>query len=215
MMTTDSQTPTKVAERLGDDEIHVWRLAYDHHQGRAPLLAMLGAYLGVPAAAIELEESTHGRPLLAPALHDGAFAFNWSHSHDQALIAIARGIVPGVDLERLRAHPRALPIARRYFSPEEAAGLEALPDALRDRAFLELWTAKEAVLKALGRGLAFGLHRLSIGGLPEAPVLGRLEGHDAGQWQLHRLALDHQHVGSLAWQGEPRRIRLWTLADTR
>lgn len=215
MMTTDSQTPGKVAERLGDDEIHVWRLAYDHRQGRAPLLAMLGAYLGLPPAAVQLEESDHGRPLLAPAHDHHAFAFNWSHSNDQALIAIARGITPGVDLERLRAHPRALPIARRYFSPEEAAGLEALPDEQRDRAFLELWTAKEAVLKALGRGLAFGLHRLSIGGLPEAPVLGRLEGHDADQWQLHRLALDEHHVGSLAWHGEPRRIRLWTLADTR
>jgi 4'-phosphopantetheinyl transferase len=213
MMTTDGQTPTKVAERLGDDEIHVWRLAYDHHQGRAPLLVMLGAYLGLPAAAIRLEESAHGRPLLA-ATHRNALAFNWSHSNDQALIAIARGIVPGVDLERLRPHPRALPIARRYFSPEEAAGLEALPEGQRDRAFLELWTAKEAVLKALGRGLAFGLHRLSIAGLPEAPVLGRLEGHDADQWQLHRLTLDDCHVGSLAWQGGPRRIRLWTLADT-
>ena len=213
-MTTDSQTPTKVAERLGDDEIHVWRLAYDHHQGRAPLLAMLGAYLGLPAAAIELEESAHGRPLLAPAHDDGAFAFNWSHSSDQALIAIARGISPGVDLERLRAHPRALPIAQRYFTPEEAAALEALPLERRDRAFLEIWTAKEAVLKALGRGLAFGLHRLSIGGLPETPVLGRLEGHDADQWQLHRLSLDDHHVASLAWQGGPRRIRLWTLAET-
>ncbi|MFC4525616.1 4'-phosphopantetheinyl transferase family protein [Dyella halodurans] len=212
-MTTHSQTPAKVAERLGDDEIHVWRLAYDHHQGRAPLLAMLGAYLGLPAEAVQLEESDHGRPHLAPAHHHGAFAFNWSHSSDQALIAIARGIVPGVDLERLRAHPRALPIARRYFGPEESASLETLTDGQRDRAFLELWTAKEAVLKALGRGLAFGLHRLSIGGLPEAPVLGRLEGHEADQWQLHRLALDEHHVGALAWQGGPRRIRLWTLAD--
>lgn len=210
-MTTDGQAPTKVAEQLGDDEIHVWRLAYDHRQGRTPLIAMLAIYLGLPAARVQLEESAHGRPLLA-ATHRDAFGFNWTHSSDQALIAIGKGIAPGIDLERLRPHPRALLIARRYFSPDETAALEALPEAQRDRAFLELWTAKEAVLKALGRGIAFGLHRLSIGGSSEAPVLGRLEGHEAGQWQLHRLSLDHDHVGSLAWHGEPRRMRLWTLA---
>ncbi|WP_324615320.1 4'-phosphopantetheinyl transferase family protein [Dyella amyloliquefaciens] len=212
-MTTDGQTPAKVAERLGDDEIHVWRLAYDHHQGRAPLITMLAAYLGVPVEAVQLEESQHGRPALAGA-HRDAFAFNWSHSHDQALIAIARGISPGVDLERMRPHPKALPIARRYFSQDEATLLESVPEAQRDRTFLELWTAKEAVLKALGRGLAFGLDRLSIGGSSELPLLGRLEGYEAGEWQLHRLALDHDHIGSLAWQGEPRHIRLWTLAGT-
>ncbi|HET6554060.1 MAG TPA: 4'-phosphopantetheinyl transferase superfamily protein [Dyella sp.] len=212
MMTTDGQTPGKVAERLGDDEIHVWRLAYDHHRGRAPLIWMLAAYLGVPAEAVQLEESDHGRPMLADP-HRDAFAFNWSHSHDQALIAIARGVAPGVDLERLRPHPKAVPIARRYFSPDEAAWLEGVPATQRDRAFLDLWTAKEAVLKALGRGLAFGLHRLSIAGSSELPILGRLEGHEAGQWQLHRLALDEEHVGTLAWHGEPRHVRLWTLAD--
>lgn len=210
-MTTDGQTPRKVAERLGDDEIHVWRLAYDHHRGREPLIGMLAAYLGQPAETVQLEDSPHGRPALT-GVHRDAIAFNWSHSHDEALIAIARGISPGVDLERMRSHPKALPIARRYFSPDETTALESLPEALRDRAFLELWTAKEAVLKALGRGLAFGLHRLSIAGSSEWPVLGRLEGHEAGRWQLHRLSLGSEHIGALAWQGEPRRVQLWTLA---
>ncbi|WP_109124656.1 4'-phosphopantetheinyl transferase superfamily protein [Dyella sp. C11] len=213
MITTDGLTPGEMAAQLGDDDIHVWRLAYDHHDGRAPLLSMLGAYLGIPAANVELEASEHGRPSLAGSQRD-ALSFNWSHSHDQALIAIARGVVPGVDLERLRPHPKAVPIARRYFSPDETTALESLPDGQRDRAFLELWTAKEAVLKALGRGLAFGLHRLSILGPSELPVLHRLEGYEAQQWQLHRLILDDAHVGTLAWQGGPRRIRQWTLAGT-
>ncbi len=213
MITTDGLTPAHLATELGEDDIHVWRLAYDHHEGRAPLLAMLGAYLGVPPADVQLETSEHGRPALAGHQQE-RFSFNWSHSHDQALIAIARGVLPGIDLERLRAHPKAVPIARRYFSPDETAALEALPEGQRDRAFLELWTAKEAVLKALGRGLAFGLHRLSILGPSELPVLLRLDGYEADQWQLHRLILDDAHVGTLAWQGAPRRVRQWTLAGT-
>src|SRR5579859_5055496 len=211
MISTDGRTPAQLAMELGNDEIHVWRLAYDHHQGREPLLAMLGAYLHVPVADVSLETQEYGRPVLAGALRD-RLSFNWSHSHDQALIAVARGVLPGVDLERLRAHPKAVPIARRYFSADETAALEALPADQRDRAFLELWTAKEAVLKAVGRGLAFGLHRLSISGPSHLPVLHRLEGYEPQQWQLHRLILDDAHVGTLAWQGTPRRIRQWTLA---
>lgn len=213
MITNDGQPLAELAAQLGDADIHVWRLAYDHRQGRQPLLGVLGAYLGLPADAVALASSEFGRPALSGS-QQGAFEFNWSHSHDQALIAVARGVLPGIDLERLRAHPKAVPIARRYFSPDETDALQALPAEQRDRAFLELWTAKEAVLKALGRGLAFGLHRLSIAGSPALPVLQRLEGHEPRDWQLHRLALDEAHVGSLAWQGEPRRIRQWTLAAT-
>lgn len=189
----------------------MWQLAYDHRQRRAPLLDVLGAYLGLPPTAVELEPGEHGRPRLATAI-PGAPDFNWSHSGDRALIAIGRGIMPGVDLELLRERPRAVEIARRYFSAEEAAWLESLAAAQRSAAFLELWTAKEAVLKALGRGLAFGLHRLSIARTVDALQLRQLEGEQAADWQLRRLAIGPAHAAAIAWRGAPRQIRLWTLA---
>ncbi|WP_449426990.1 4'-phosphopantetheinyl transferase family protein [Rhodanobacter umsongensis] len=210
MQTTDGQTPTKVAEHLHDDEIHVWRLGYARERGRAPLRALLGAYLGQPPEAVMLIDGEYGRPVLASP-HE-ALAFNWSHSNDQAVLAIARGIVPGVDLERLHPRPRALEIAQRYFCRDEAEALAALDPEQRNAAFLELWTAKEAVLKALGRGLAFGLQRLRFAVPPAPTSLLWLDGDDAAQWQLQRLTTDAAHVATLAWRGTPRRIRRWTLA---
>jgi 4'-phosphopantetheinyl transferase len=213
MTTTLDQAPAKVAEHLHDDEIHVWRLDYDHHQGRAPFRALLAAYLQVAPASVRLDAGAFGRPRLAAVhSHAGGLHFNWSHSGDQALFAVARGVEPGVDLERLRPRPRALAIAQRYFSADEAAALEALDPARRDAAFLQLWTAKEAVLKATGRGIAFGLHRLSIANEEERLALRFLDGDLPAHWQLHRLAMDAGHVASLAWRGEPRQIRLRTLA---
>lgn len=212
MRTTDGQTPAKVAEQLRDDEIHVWRLGYRHAWGRAPFRALLGAYLGRPAEAVALVEGAHGRPVLAEA--GQPWAFNWSHSGDQAVLAIARGVEPGIDLERLRARPRALEIAQRYFCAEEAQALAALDATRRDAAFLELWTAKEAVLKAIGRGLAFGLQRLCLAVPPLPPALLWLDGDDAAQWQLRHVAVDAAHVAMLAWRGAPRRVRAWTLAAT-
>ena len=213
MTATHAQTLANVAEHLRDDEIHVWQLDYRPLHGREPLRFVLGAYLGIAADHVTLINGEHGRPALAEA-HDPSLGFNWSHSGSHALIAVGRGIMPGIDLEQLRPRPRALEIARRYFSTDETAALMALPAAVRDTAFLELWTAKEAVLKALGRGLAFGLNRLSIASTANRLILQRLEGDDVEAWQLQRLAVDTTLVAALAWRGDVRRIRLGTLASS-
>ena len=201
-----------VAAQLDDQTLHVWQLPYDPGQRRAPLVALLGSYLGVPPDAVRLIEGSHGRPQLAPA-QAGGLDFNWSHSGDCALVAIARQLVPGIDVERRRPRPRALELARRYFHPVEAAWLETRPTGQRDEAFLALWTAKEAVLKALGRGLAFGLHRLEIGLDTGVPELLQLADEDAAAWQLHSLDAGSGHQAAIAWRGPPRDIRQWVLAD--
>ena len=201
-----------MATQLDDGTLHVWRLRYDPRCGRAPLLALIAGYLGVPADAVQLVDGPHGRPQLAPA-QAGELDVNWSHSGDCALVALGRRVAPGIDVERRRPRPRALELARRYFHPHEAAWLAAQPEARREEAFLALWTAKEAVLKALGRGLAFGLDRLQIGLATGAPQLLQLAGDDAAAWQLHALDIGPGHHAAIAWRGAPRDIRYGVLAD--
>jgi 4'-phosphopantetheinyl transferase len=210
MQTTDDQAVATVAQHLPDDEIHVWQLSYQRDLGREPLRALLSAYLGQPPGDLNLVVGEHGRPALA-APHT-ALEFNWSHSGERALLAIARGVTPGIDLERKRLRTHVLDIAERFFCPEEAAALAMLDDVQRRDAFLELWTAKEAVLKALGRGIAFGLDRLRFAVAPAIPTMLWLDGDDASQWQLHPLPTDSDFFATLAWRGAPRRVRRWTLA---
>lgn len=203
-----------VAEALRDDEIHVWLVRYQPHLGRLPLRAVLGRYLGTSEDRVRLVDGEHGRPALASA-HDQSLGFNWSHSGDRALIAVARHVAPGIDLERVRPRPRAMAIAERFFCPDESAALAALPDAGRTLAFLEMWTAKEAVVKALGRGIAFGLDRFSVArDHDDRWRLHSLQGHDVGDWQLHQLVPAPDLVATLAWCGEPRRVRSGTLVST-
>ena len=212
MHSIDGFLPAKVAEPLRADEIHVWRLHRPHGAKRQPLLALLARYLGVDAADVRLAEGEHGRPALDP-VHGDAFDFNWSHSGERALVALAHGLAPGIDLERRRERANALEIARRFFTADEAAWLEALDESERSAAFLELWTAREAVLKALGRGIAFGLDKLAFrrdaGGL----VLRRLDGDEPDAWQLRTLDAGADAFAALAWRGPTRRVRLFALAD--
>lgn len=212
MIALHAPTLANVAEHLRDDEIHVWQLAYRHFLGRAPLRRVLAAYMDIAPAAVVLVDGEHGRPTLATG-HRSTIGFNWSHSGEHALIAIGRHIAPGIDLEQRRERPRALEIARRYFSADEAAALASLPPAQRSAAFLELWTAKEAVLKALGRGLAFGLHRLSIANAGAQLSLRHFEGEDIHAWQLQRVALDASLLAALAWRGAARQVHLHRLAS--
>ena len=211
MRTNQGSDVSDIAAELSEDQIHVWRLGYDRTQQRAPLRALLGRYLRIPADAVVLVESEHGRPELAAPL-DRTLQFNWSHSGDAALIAVTRECIPGVDIEQLRPRPRAMRLAERFFHPEETAALSKLDKSGQEQAFLQLWTAKEAVLKAMGRGIAFGLERLQLAVPPTAPRLLWLDGDDAAQWQLRSVPVGEGYLGSVAWRGASRDVRYWTLA---
>lgn len=159
----------------------------------------LAARWQIAPAAVPLQRDGRGRPqLTAPwADHD----VNWSHSGALLLIATGHGLHIGCDLERIRPRPNALAIARRYFHPAEADWLARLPAAAAERLFLRIWCAKEAVLKAHGHGIAFGLEKLRFEdgatGLVLAecdPRLGR-----ALDWRICELPMVDGHLATVAW----------------
>jgi 4'-phosphopantetheinyl transferase len=157
-------------------------------------------------------DDIHGRPALEG---EQVLRFNWSHSGSHALIAVATKVQPGIDLEQLHRRRRrdALALARRFFAADEAAALARLPEDERELAFLRAWTAKEALLKAHGRGLAFGLDRVRVAVPGDAQQLLGFAGEDPDCWQLHGLDAGTQHVASLAWRGGPRTIRWMSRLD--
>ncbi len=202
--------PAIVASSLGDDSIHLWRVPYRRAHGRSPLRALLAAYLRVEPDTLVLRDDEYGKPRLAK--NEGADfdtpGFSWSHSGELALVALARGVEPGVDVERLRPRRRALELARRFFDLEEARMLSACPDAEREIMFLRLWCAKEAVLKALGRGIAFGLERVAFAPLGSnwRPARFAADAGEAATWQIRPLIPAPGYLGALAWRGPPRKI---------
>lgn len=128
---------------------------------RAGLRRLLGEALAVAPDALTFEYGPLGKPQLTsaspspcPPLH-----FNLAHSGDEAVLAVA-GAPVGIDLERVRPMPRLTAFAERWFHPRERERLAAATDADRLAAFFRVWTAKEAALKLLGRGVGDALPRL-------------------------------------------------------
>jgi len=205
--------PNEVASRLDEQSIHLWRIPYASSQRRAPLVTLLACYLDLPESAVALDEDARGKPFLANSMGpsgDGtAFEFNWSHSGDYALVALSRGGAVGVDIERLGKNLRAIEIARRFFDAGEAEILTALDPDPRERAFIGLWCAKAAVLKAVGEGLSFGLARLAFAHVSDAdwdlatadPALGEVR-----DWQVSGFDPAPGYRGCVAWRAGSRRI---------
>ncbi|MFP7723393.1 4'-phosphopantetheinyl transferase family protein [Lysobacter sp. A3-1-A15] len=168
---------------------------------QAQAQAWLETRLAGEEGPVTMQRDARGRPLLCTPR--GCHDCNWSHSGEGLLVALGEHVAVGIDMERLRPRPRALAVAARYFTPGEADWLatQAAGDD-RDLAFLRLWCAKEAVLKAHGHGLSFGLHRLRFedagGGLVLRdcdPALGL-----ARDWHLRELVPSPGYIGALAWR---------------
>jgi 4'-phosphopantetheinyl transferase len=159
--------------------------------------------LGLAQDTLALTREARGRPRIQ--VPGGRHDASWSHSGKGLLIALGKGVELGVDMEWRRPRPRALELARRYYAPSEAQWLSALDPHACQEAFLRLWCAKEAVLKAHGHGLAFGLHRLAFAAADHGlaleacdPALGRPQ-----DWHLHELAPEPGYLAAIAWRAPP------------
>lgn len=137
--------------------------------------------------------------------------FNLSHSQGLALYAFALDGNVGVDLEALRPVPDADQIVERFLSPSERAEFRSLPGELKQRAFFQCWTQKEAFLKAVGDGLSLALDRFDVCVSPEgAARLLRIDGDpkSAGRWMMHSLHPAPGFLGALACE-QNHRLVLW------
>lgn len=198
-----------------DERTRAARLRLPMHRdtfvaARAFLRAVLARCLGADAASLCFGATAHGKPyLLEPTapLH-----FNLAHTGSVALLAVGVDTAVGVDVERVRADLDLTGIARRFFRPEESAALEALPAVRRTDAFFAVWTRKEALLKALGKGIAGGVDRFGVTVEPDAParVVAAAGGPlEAARWWVADLAAGPGYRAAVAAPAVPSRVHTW------
>ncbi|WDS35366.1 4'-phosphopantetheinyl transferase superfamily protein [Pseudoxanthomonas sp.] len=191
-------------QRIGP--LQVWWTDHPPRSSGEPTARpLLESWFHLAPGALPLRRDARGKPRLEGTLapHD----VSWSHSGDALLLATGPGVEVGADIERLRPRPRALELAARFFTRAETASLHALAEADRNLAFLRLWCAKEAVLKAHGHGISFGLQRLEFAPIrADAPLqlvacdpqLGAPDDWTLHQWQPHP-----HYLAAVAWRARP------------
>jgi len=134
-------------------------LRFRYAIGRASLRWILARELGMAPAAVPIVRGARGRPWVQT---DGDVDFNVSHTADVALIAVARGIRIGVDIEREDRVVNAPGIARKFLTTRERASLDATRADWSRRRILRLWTCKESMSKATGDALSAPFARMDV-----------------------------------------------------
>lgn len=173
---------------LRADEIHLWRFPIGQGSSAAQRTVahkaiqwILTRYLNANAPSNkELVINEYGKPRLVESRWQ-PFEFNLTHSGIWGLLAIGRVQNLGVDIELIRN--RSTPVCRvmkRVATAYENACWQALPVCEQLAAFYWLWTAKEAVLKAMGTGFNISPVEIEI----ETPFAASSRVHRTGQDQM-------------------------------
>lgn len=223
---------------LQDGEVHVWRWDLDREAARPALLSedelariqrfhfapdarrwaacrtllrvTLGHYLDLAPESLKFTLGPWGKP----GLRGCPLRFNVSHSGGAALLAVAWRREVGVDLERISRVLSPEELASQVLSRREQAWLRDQAPEQRESAFLTLWTAKEAYVKATGQGLSFPLTRLTL--LPKVGA-DRFEPSQIVSLCpifVCRLDAGLDHLAALAQEGAPADVRCFGSADS-
>ncbi len=124
----------------------------------AGLRMILADYLKIKARAVSFHHNEYQKPFLSNT-HSTQLTFNLSHSDHYALVGVFMDALIGVDIEKIDLTVECLDIAKRFFHKEESQRIAALDANDRPHYFYQYWTGKEALLKAIGHGFAFGMDK--------------------------------------------------------
>lgn len=169
------------------DRAQRFRFKHDRERfilGHGLLRALLGRYLKRDGSLIRMARGPFGKPYLERK----RLRFNFSDTKDAILIGFTSGQELGVDIETLAREVDHAAVSEHYFTRPEIAAIAAADADAKSR-FLDLWTRKEAVLKASGVGIMDDLRSLRVDGERNVMVIE----HDA----FVKMAAPEYHVSSL------------------
>ena len=129
---------------------------------RASLRSLLCSALDCDNQRLTFDTAEHGKPFATVDGRPAPASFNVSHSGRHGLIALASSGRVGVDVEERVPQRNLDTLVEAVFGPSERADVAAASGSRKLRLFLDLWTMKEALCKALGTGLSMDVASFEI-----------------------------------------------------
>ncbi|REG07268.1 4'-phosphopantetheinyl transferase [Pelolinea submarina] len=182
---------------------------------RGVLHLLLSALSAEEPEHVHIHEDGYGKPRLEEDGHQHALAFNISHTNGLCLIACGREMEVGVDVEYIDPLPELAAMAKKYLAPQEIKKWEELDAAHQTEAFYCYWSAKEALLKALGSGLRISPAQIDTLQIrADKKVSGKQDDglyFETGECILEELPLGTAYTGWLAVFKRLEKISLYEL----
>lgn len=151
---------------------------------------LIGAAVGMETADLNFSRAAGGKPFLVNA---GPLDFNLSHGGNWVAVALSWSGRIGVDVESEKEENFWQEIAPAFLAPMESKIV----------GFVNMWTAKEAAVKANGAGLVIPLTEVVIDPAGSETFVATLPiERFYGKW----CQLDPTHVLAVATEGNPPAI---------
>ena len=190
---------------LSDDEWVRFEQFKNHKQAdyyaivRSVQRQILAKYLGGDPRLIRIQKGLYGKPEVG----NQKLFFNISHSADCLLVAVSSRNEVGVDIELVKERNHLPVLVDRCFALKERQYWLDLPDIDKLEFFYRFWVAKEAFVKAVGRGIALGMSGCELS-LPDQSGFGVIPQAygSADDWSLTFLDIDSAHQAALVTQAK-------------
>lgn len=138
----------------------------------------------------QVQRTSYGKPFLP-----NWKPFNISHSGNWVVLCYGNETV-GIDIEKAdQLFDRDI---IRYLHPDEQLHIAGSTNAAL--AFYDIWVKKEAVLKAIGKGITYGLAEFSCVN-DRVAVMGE-------RWYLHKIHLHEQYICYICHQHEENEVAI-------
>ncbi len=161
---------------------------------RGILRKVLGTYLNMKPQDINIKTAEYGKPFV----DDSEIFFNLSHTGNKLVIAVSNVSEIGIDLEQLRGRKNLKGLVKKCLSTVEKKSWESLSEQQQIFMFYYLWVRKEALVKAIGRGIAMGLDQCIVDPVQQTKFLSIPGGGDSiNDWKIVEVKLNQEDVCAL------------------
>lgn len=181
---------------------------------KAILKRLLSYFSNVNESEIAFKAGKHGKPFLQ---NNSNVQFNCSHSEEIVVIALVRDMEIGVDIESSRRAVNHAKLQSFLCTPAELIAFNELEETTKQEAFIELWTRKEALLKALGDGLTRPMNTLILPHSKDENTPREMENEcteTKTNWFVESYTLLEQYHGAVAVQGRIDRVQYIPLNES-
>lgn len=180
---------------------------------KAILKSLLAYFSNKSEMKIDFSYGKIGKPFLSD---NSNVQFNCSHSENGVVIAIALNLEIGIDLEQLSRKVNRSKLASFLFTPTELIAYNQLEDTHQQQFFIDLWTKKEAILKATGEGLTRPMNTLTVALNEEKKLTVKMSGESSENntdWFLESYTLMDDYMGALAVKGNVNRVQYIPISE--
>ncbi|WP_304516729.1 4'-phosphopantetheinyl transferase family protein [Cecembia rubra] len=179
---------------------------------RGMLRLFLSHYMEEKPESIQFEYNDFGKPFLKNGIYDKKLHFNLAHAGNLVLFAFTSDQEIGIDVEFIREDFSIDTIVNNYFCSQEIQEIQKLDPSAAFTLFFKFWARKEAILKAMGKGLSFPLEKCNVS-LVRGLDFSRVILTDAQEvdkvWYVMDLLYEDKYTAALALKKPEVELSFW------